>query len=256
MDAHTPRAEVIQSIQNVVDSTSWIAAAWLGGSDATGRTDDLSDIDLQLIVDDDRIEEAFSVVESMLENTLGVSHVWRVEGDTRLGHPCAVYIPENAPSCMCLDVMVIPLSSGKWHTQRERHGKPVVLLDRNGVLEKPLALDQAHHKASMLSRIAYHQASHPIHKEVVGKAIARGNCVEASVLYQLKIMRPLIELMRIEDCPDRFDFEERYLSDDLSGPNHDLLTDLCMTSSLEEMQKKHQHACNEIQKRLNRLIVR
>ena len=69
-------------------------------------------------------------------------------------------------------------------------------------------------------------------------------------------MRPLIELMRIEECPDRFDFEERYVSDDLSGANHDLLIELSMPVSLADLEKKYQQACKEIQERLNRLAIR
>jgi len=256
MNANSPRAVVIQSIQKVVDATTWVAAAWLGGSDATGRTDDLSDIDLQLIVDDDRVEDAFSIVESMLEETVGVAHRWRVDGPTRLGHPCAVYIPKNAPSHMCLDLVVMPLSSGEWHTQRERHGNAVILVDRKGLLANPLPLDQDAHAGRIGERIAYHVASHPIHKEVVGKSIARGHRVEASVIYHVKIMRPLIELMRIEECPDRFDFEERYVSDDLSRANHELLIELSMPVSLGDLEKKYQQACKEIQERLNRLAIR
>ncbi len=256
MDVHASRIMVIQSIREMVDSASWIVAAWLGGSDATGRTDDLSDIDLQLIVSDEQVEEAFIAVESMLEHNFGVAHRWRVKGPTRLGHPCAVYIPKNVPPHLCLDLIVIPLSSGEWHTQRERHGNAVVLLDRNGLLDNPLPMDLEVHTAGITRRIEYHAASHPIHKEVVGKAISRGNLPEASVLYQLKIMRPLIELMRIEDCPDRFDFEERYLEADLSESNHGLIQDLCMPVSLEDMAKKHRQACHEIQCRLDRLTLR
>ena len=61
------RYKFIEAIRGLAEQTPWIAAAWIGGSDATGRTDEFSDIDLQLIVPDEHVEEAFDVPVSLTD---------------------------------------------------------------------------------------------------------------------------------------------------------------------------------------------
>ena len=59
-----PRARLIEALASALRDRPWALAAWLGGSDANGRTDELSDIDLVVIVEDDRVEEAVALCEA------------------------------------------------------------------------------------------------------------------------------------------------------------------------------------------------
>ena len=72
------REQLIEAVRNMVAGHPWMLAAWLGGSDASGRTDLLSDVDLQLIVNDGDVSRAFECIESMLEDIGGISHCWKV----------------------------------------------------------------------------------------------------------------------------------------------------------------------------------
>src|SRR5512132_2183865 len=46
------RAQVIEVLRGALLPLPYVNAAWLGGSDAFGRSDELSDVDLQVDVDD------------------------------------------------------------------------------------------------------------------------------------------------------------------------------------------------------------
>ena len=78
----TDRDELIGRIREAVDDLPWLVAAWLGGSDASGRVDALSDVDLQLVVEDEKVEEAFIAMEAMLGGSEGIEHLWRVAEPT------------------------------------------------------------------------------------------------------------------------------------------------------------------------------
>src|SRR4029450_7467858 len=53
------RAQVIEVLRGALLPLAWVNAAWLGGSDAFGRADELSDVDLQVDVDDGHVAATF-----------------------------------------------------------------------------------------------------------------------------------------------------------------------------------------------------
>jgi hypothetical protein len=60
------RQQVIELLKEALLPLSWVNAAWLGGSDAFGRADELSDVDLQVDVDDGHVAATFGAVEAAL----------------------------------------------------------------------------------------------------------------------------------------------------------------------------------------------
>ena len=246
------RTEFINAMRGHLEKAAWVTAAWLGGSDATDRTDELSDVDLQLIVPDGRVDDAFVFIESLLEDLGGIAHRWRVTEPIWHGHAQAVYKLVAFPESLCLDLLVMKRSSDGWLLERERHGDILRLVDREGILEQPFVDREA--LASRRQRlIRYHHDSQPIFQEVIAKAIFRGHLIEAGIRYHACVLKVLVELMRCEHCPDRFDFGYRYLDRDLPRCEQELLEGLAMPSSLEDLSRKFTQARNEINSRLQRL---
>jgi predicted nucleotidyltransferase len=60
------REQVVEVLRDALLPLSWVNAAWLGGSDAFGRADELSDVDLQVDVDDGHVAATFGAVEAAL----------------------------------------------------------------------------------------------------------------------------------------------------------------------------------------------
>jgi hypothetical protein len=60
------RQQVIEVLRAALLPLSRVNAAWLGGSDAFGRADELSDVDLQMDVDDGFVAATFGAVEAAL----------------------------------------------------------------------------------------------------------------------------------------------------------------------------------------------
>jgi predicted nucleotidyltransferase len=59
------REQVVEVLRAALEPLAFVNAAWLGGSDAFGRADELSDVDLQVDVDDGQVA-AFGAVEAAL----------------------------------------------------------------------------------------------------------------------------------------------------------------------------------------------
>ena len=100
--------------------------------------------------------------------------------------------------------------------------------------------------------IAHHARSLPVRMEVVEKAIARGHWVEVGIRYHAHVLRPLIDLMRCEHCPDRFDFADRYLDRDLPEGELSLLEDLALPAKGPDVSRVMKRARGEIENRLSR----
>ena len=248
----TDRDELSGRIREATVDLPWLVAAWLGGSDATGRVDELSDVDLQLVVEDECVEDAFIAMEGMLERAGGVDHRWRVDEPTWHGHAQAVYRPRGAPAHLCLDLLVIRRSAEDWFVDRARHGDALVLIDRDGRLatREPGRERLAERRQALL---AHHARSLPVVMETVAKSIHRGNLVEAVIGYHQRVLVPLIDLVRCEHCPDRFDFGPRYLDRDLPESEQRMLEELAASSGPDELSSSFRRARSEIMARLKRL---
>src|SRR4029453_9712622 len=56
----------IELVHGALLPVARVNAAWVGGSDAFGRADELSDVDLQVDVDDGHVAATFGAVEAAL----------------------------------------------------------------------------------------------------------------------------------------------------------------------------------------------
>jgi hypothetical protein len=70
-------------------------------------------------------------------------------------------------------------------------------------------------------------------QHLVRKAVWRADALEAGDRYLALTLRPLVELLRIRHCPDRFDFGLRYLRDDLPAEVWRELEPLALPGDLE-----------------------
>jgi len=212
--ATVSRQQIIDELHARLDRETYVLAAWLGGSDATGRTDALSDIDLQVIVGDERVEDTISLVRAILEQLSPIEHTYRLPEPTPHGHAQIFCRLRDADPDHFLDLLVIRESAPDRFLERERHGDAVVLFDRHGLVA-PAAMDWTRHRERMQSRLATMRSVFRLFQPLVTRGIRRGMPAESAQAYQIHTLRPLVELLRMRYCPERFDFGLRYLDRDL-----------------------------------------
>src|SRR5687768_1752854 len=121
------RLDLIEHLARVLETKPWIDAAWLGGSDAFGSADDMSDVDLNLDVADGRATDALATVECALEALSPIVARVVVPEPAWHGHRQRFYRLRDAPETVLVDVLVMERGSKAPRLdEREQHGEPIV----------------------------------------------------------------------------------------------------------------------------------
>ena len=85
------KKDVIDSVIDAVKGEGWGLAAWEMGAMSWGRFDEWSDIDLIVVVKDEHVEDAFTLVEKVLESLGGIEERFRIPEPAWHGHSQCFY---------------------------------------------------------------------------------------------------------------------------------------------------------------------
>lgn len=252
------RETLIEALRQHVVADDRVRVAWLGGSDATGRTDALSDLDPVLAAPADDIEGVLESLEVWLAETVGIRERYRFPEPTPHGHPQALYLGERLSDDLAIDLVVLDVATppAERFIEVERHGTGVVLVDREGWFDAPVHLDRASHQTRIRRHLDTLAALHPHLMPLIRKPLARGHRLDALTRYQARLVKPLCDLMRIEHDPDRFDYGFRYLDRDLPDTERELLERLAFIGADDDLDAAIDEAQREVETRLARLGVR
>jgi hypothetical protein len=230
---------IIEHLRHTLEGLPAARAAFLGGSDASGRTDALSDIDLVVLCAEGAVEECLAEVRAGLGALSPLAHRWRVPtapGSAPDRSAAQEFLAlRDADPAHFVDVVVIPVSASERYLEPERHGQALVLFDRDGLIH-PDPLDRAALQRRIEARVSTLRERFPMFQTLVSRAVARGFVAEAAVAYQDHCLRPLVELLRIRHCPDRFDFGPRYLDRDLPEEVRAEVESLALPGSLAQVE--------------------
>ena len=131
------RQQVVEVLRGALLPLPFVNAAWLGGSDAFGRSDELSDVDLQVDVDDGRVAATFGAIEAALAAASPIVARLVMPMPTWHGHAQRFYRLRDTAEFTAVDVVVFQRSDPRrYYNQTERHGRPLVLFDRAGVVRE------------------------------------------------------------------------------------------------------------------------
>jgi predicted nucleotidyltransferase len=233
--ASIPRSQIILALDEALAAMPEVLAAYLGGSDASGRTDTWSDVDLVVVVEEGAVETAFAILHAALEELSPIVHRWRLADPTWHGNSQEFLALRDADPAHFIDLVVQVPEGGERFLEVERHGTPLVLFDRAGVLA-PTSLDRVALQARIDERLAVLRERFALFQTLVTRAVRRGFVAEAAVAYQDHTYRPLIELLRIRHCPDRFDYGARYLDRDLPADLRAEVEALALPGTLDEVE--------------------
>lgn len=138
------REDLIDQLVRAFSDESFVIAAWLGGSDASGLTDEHSDVDHQVIAEDDHVEACFGVLHRALEQLAPIELAHRLPEPTWHGFSQEFLRITGTNPDHFIDFVALPASTPpeKRLLEPERHGAPKVLFDRGAWLVVP-PLDRA-----------------------------------------------------------------------------------------------------------------
>lgn len=208
------RLELGRAVAQVLEAQDWAVALWEGGSAAFGRADELSDLDLVLVVEDGKVLEAVGIVEAAMEERGGFGQKWEVPQPAWHGCWQAFYRPESESPYFMLDICIAERSKPWTLTERERHGEPQVFFDRIGA-STPTTLDPAETVNTVRAKLPQLLGALEMFADFPQKELERGRLIDAIQWHQTLIMGRVVALLRLRHAPERHDFGMRYLMFDL-----------------------------------------
>lgn len=135
------------------------------------------------------------------------------------------------------DLVVMQRSSTARFNERERHGEPLVIFDKAGVVQAT-AVDRAALGRRLAARRAEIEARVRMLAPFVEKELLRGNRLAALESYRALVLAPLHELVRILHAPETHDFGLRYARRDLPPALVERLQELAFVGSAEDLRPR------------------
>ncbi len=247
MNATHYRGTVIEAVIARLLPISAVRACFEGGSAATGRLDDYSDIDLVIVAPLDVADEAFDAVEAALAPHR-ISHVWRVDPPPFPDTAQRFYFLADAPRFFAVDCVVVAEAAAVQFLELERHGTPLVYFDRTAKIRARPA-DRSALAERRARRWKQLQGAVPLYAMLVEKELARGRPLEALGFYQA-LLRALLEVLGMAHRPDRFDFGWRYVETQLPEEELQQLARFAFVGDPEALRERAPELAAELLQRL------
>ena len=213
MNAANYRRRVIEAVIARLLPLTAVRACFEGGSAATGRLDEYSDIDLVIVAPLAAADAAFDAVEGALAALAAIPHVWRIAPPPFPDTAPRFYFLAGSPRFFAVDCVVVSETGVVSLLERERHGEPVVYFNRGPKIRARPA-DQPALAERRARRWKQLQGSVPIYAMLVDKELVRDRPLEAFGFYQA-LLRALLEVLGMAHRPDRFDFGWRYVETEM-----------------------------------------
>lgn len=235
------RQRILELIIATLKPKDFVLALWQGGSAAHGSTDEWSDIDIQVIVEDERVQETFDILEESLTTISEIRFKWRVPEPTLHGHFQCFYQLEEASPFLFIDFVVLKQSHPNHFLEVERHGKLVIEFDKANLLVQP-PLNRSEHFSRMQERFATLRNTFNFFQIIVKKEINRGHLVSAISNYHTYTLQPLLELMGMVYRPETYDFKTKYFYRDFPTEVVAYMEPLYCAIDLADLASKQQQA--------------
>jgi hypothetical protein len=235
------RQIIIQTLVEALEPLNFVYAFYEGGAIAFNRVDEWSDLDLYLVVDDIKVEEAFLVVEKALESLSPIKGKLVVPQPGWPGISQAFYKLESASEYLLIDFVVLTLNSPEKFLEPQIHGNVVFYFNKSGKLQPP-SLDRDALVKKLFDRLDRLDTRFEFFNNFVQKEINRGNFLEAIDYYHNLTLATLAEALRIKHNPLHYDFKMRYIHYELPSEIIKKLELFYFVSDGKDLQEKYHKA--------------
>jgi len=235
------RDTIVRTLITALQPLNYVRAFYEGGAIAFNRIDEWSDIDLYLVVDDDKVDEAFFVVEDVLKALSPIKQKYEVKQLPWPGVSQAFYRLEKASDYLLIDLAIVKLSSPEKFLEPKIHGKPLFYFNKSDKVKAP-PMDKDSWTKNLQERLIRLKDRFEMFNIFVQKEINRRNRIEALGLYHAVTLGSVIDALRIKYSPFHHDFKTRYVQYELPKEVVERLERLYYVKSDRDLQKKYDEA--------------
>ena len=217
----------------------YVHALYEGGAIAFNRIDKWSDIDLYIVVDDEKINETFDAVEIALKSLAPIKHKYNVP---KLPWPSvsqAFFRLEQTSEYLLIDLAVIKLSSPEKFLEPHIHGEVVFHFNKSDEIKVPI-INKEELNENLKHILAQLRDRFAIFNINVQKEINRGNYLEALILYNNITLGSVVNALRMKYNPFHHDFKTRYVQYELPERITRELQRLYFVRDITDLVKKYQ----------------
>jgi hypothetical protein len=237
------RGVIIRALVDALEPLDFVYAFWEGGAAAFNRIDEWSDVDLYLVVDDEKADETFLAVERALRLLSPIKQKYGVLQLPWPGVSQAFYRLEGASEYLVIDLAVMKLSSPDKFLEPEIHGNVVFFFNKFGRV-KSSPLDKDAMVKGLKERLGKLRAKFEMFNSFVQKEINRRNNLEAIDLYRVVTLATVVEALRIKYNAVHHDFKMRYIHYELPTGAIEKLEHLYFVKDEEDLQRKYREAAD------------
>jgi len=235
------RETIIQTLADSLEPLNYTYALYEGGAAAFGRIDDWSDIDLYLVVDDDKVDDAFASVERALKSLSPIEQKYEIKLPQWPGLYQFFYRLRDTTEYLLIDFVVATFSSKGKFLEPKTHGDIVFYFNKNDIIKAP-QFDRDALVRRLHDRCVNLQGRASMFNKFVQKGINRRNYLEAIDAYFALILGPLVELLRQKYYPLHHDFKMHYIRYELPADVVSRLETLYSVKDLGDLQGKYDEA--------------
>lgn len=233
------REEILGALRRVLEPLPYVHAMWEGGSEAFGRTDEWSDIDVQFDVDDEKVAETLTLIEGTLARLSPIQD--RLGMPERPGYAQVFYRLQDASPFLLVDLCVMKRSHPDKFLEPEIHGCVVIHFNKGDALVIK-HLDVESHMARIRQHRERIEKRFAMFHTMVEKEMHRGNHPAAVDLYHRLVLDSLVDALRILHAPAHFDFKVPYLNHDLPKEACARLRPLFFVADEADLRRKYAEA--------------
>lgn len=228
------RDVIVRALAAALEPLSWVDALWEGGSAAFGRADAWSDADLYVVVEDDKLEEAFRVVEGALTRLSPIRTKYQPLWSLESGTAQAFYRLERATEYLLIDLAVFKRSARDKYLEPELHGQAIFAFNKGGRVTIP-SLDTDAFVAKLLERRDRLRLRVELFAPFVTKELLRGNALAALEGYDRVVLDALVQVLWMRYRPAHYAFGRKYAHVELPREVAARLEHLSFVAGREEL---------------------
>lgn len=235
------REDIILVLVETLEPLNYIHAFWEGGAAAFNRIDKWSDIDVYLVVDENKVKETFLAVEDALKSLARIKQKYDVKQTSWPGIFQAFYRLEGTSEYLIVDLAVLTVNAPDKLLEPEIHGKAVFYFNKSGKVKIP-PLNKKTFVENMHKKMEKLTARYRMFNNFVQKEINRRNFIEATYLYHRLSLDLLVDALRIRYNPLHFDFKTRYIHYELPPKVVEKLRQLYFVQNESDLQRTYLEA--------------
>ncbi len=231
------REEILRVLARALEPLPYVDAMWEGGAAAYDRLDAWSDIDLYLVVADERVAETFRAVEDALTALSPIRRKYEPVWPAASGIAQAFYRLERTNEYLLLDLAVLTRSAPDKFLEPEVHGRAVFAFNKGSAVGVP-PFDVDAFVKKLLARRERLTARIALFGAFVSKELHRGNGLGALEAYQRIVLDSLVQALQMRYAPAHHGFNVRYAPYEFPPEAVEKLENLSYVGSPDEIPEK------------------